>query len=365
MNRGRGFSLVEMMIAITLALVVTTGVLSVFIGSRSAFQATSGIAALSDNGRFALNFIENAVRDSGNMACGAATRTINNLNPEATSLYYAPGLATGLFQPLGGFEAANTSVGNTYTASTGAGALGNWNPALDGAFGSLATLPVKNNDILVVRSSSQGSQPSYVTAITDGANNFTVNAQGSLQAGQLAIISDCVKSLLIQITGIGPGAPGKVISHLAAGSPGNITAAFPAQYSFAQGAQVTPLATTVYYIGVGSDGDGALFSADVTAANTLTANELVPDIEAMQVLYGLDTNNSLTVSEYVTADQVVDFTTIMSIQVAVLAAGPPGSANKPAVARQFSLFGTTVTAPRDTRARQVFEVTIAARNALH
>jgi len=364
MNRQRGFSLVELMVAITLALIVTTGVLSVFVGSRSAFQATSGVAALSDSGRFALNFIGSAVRASGYMACGAANRTVSNLNPAATSLNYAPAPTSGLFQPLGGFEAANTGVGNTYVSSVATGVAANWSPNLDGAFISLATQPVMNNDILVVRSSSQSSQASYVTTIADGTSNFTVNTQGQLSAGQLAIISDCVKSLIIQISGVAPAAPGAQIFHSMGGSPGNLTTAFPTQYSFLWGAQVTPLVTTAYYIGVGSDGDGALFAANVNPDNTLTANELVPDIEAMQILYGLDTNGSLTASEYVTADQVVDFTTVMSVQVALLAAGPSGSAHMPTTARQFSLFGTTVTAPIDTRARQVFAVTIAARNAL-
>ena len=64
MNRVRGFSLVELMVAITLALIVTAGVISVFVGSRSAFEATSGTAALTDGGRFALNFISNSDRKS-------------------------------------------------------------------------------------------------------------------------------------------------------------------------------------------------------------------------------------------------------------------------------------------------------------
>jgi type IV pilus assembly protein PilW len=73
MRRARGFSLVELMVAITLALIVSVGVISVFVGSRGAYQSTSGVAALSDSGRFALNFLETAVRDAGNMAvlrCG-------------------------------------------------------------------------------------------------------------------------------------------------------------------------------------------------------------------------------------------------------------------------------------------------------
>jgi type IV pilus assembly protein PilW len=358
--------MVELMVAITLALIVTTGVLSVFVGSRSAFQSTSGIAALSDGGRFALNSIENSVRDSGFMACSSVNTLVSNLNP-AAMLGYAVG-PSGLLQPLTGYEAKNTSVGNTYAAGTTLGAVGNWNPNLDAAFGGLAGQPnnlgmyIKNNDILVTRSAAPSSQPSYVLSIADGSNNFTVDSQGSLQAPQWAVISDCGMAVLFEITSLGPAAPGIQVNHIVT-TPGNAVAALPPA-TFGAGAMVMPLTTTVYYIGVGDDGDGALFSASVAPNNTLTTNELVPDVEAMQILYGVDTTGLQTVTQYVTADQVVDFTAVMSVQVAILAAGPPGSANTPAAARTYSLFGTLVTAPIDSRARQVFEVTIAARNAL-
>ena len=365
MSRLRGFSLIEFMVAITLAMVVTTAVLSVFIGSRSAFQSTSGTAALSDSGRFALIFLENAVRDAGFMSCGNATKTTSNLNPEPTSLFYAPGPG-GTFPPLGGFEAAGTSVGSTYSESTTAGALANWNPSLDAAFSSLAGttagMPIKNNDILVVRSAAQNSQPSYVNSISNGAVNFTVDAQRSLgtpATPQLAIISDCGKSMLFQITSV----LGSTVTHASSGAPGgNASGAFP--IDFGNGSQVAPLAATVYFIGLGADGDSALFSADMQIGNTLSPNELVPDIEAMQILYGLDGTGAQNASNYVTADLVPDFSSVMSVQVAVLAAGPPGSAAMPPAPISYSLFGTVVTAPVDTRARQVFQVTIAARNAL-
>jgi hypothetical protein len=224
-------------------------------------------------------------------------------------------------------------------------------------------LPIKNNDILVVRSAAQNSQPSYVNSISSGALNFTVDAQRSLQTAQLAIISNCGQSMLFQITGVGGAAPTVTVSHASSGGAGgNATGAFP--ITFGNGAQVAPLAATVYFIGMGADGDGALFSANVQINNTLTATELVPDVEAMQILYGLDASGVQNASQYVTANLVPDFSSVMSVQVAILAAGPPGSAARPAAALKYNLIGTLVTAPLDTRARQVFEVTIAARNAL-
>jgi type IV pilus assembly protein PilW len=357
MSRARGFSLVELMIAMTLALIVTAGVISVFIGSRSAFNATSGTAALTDGGRFALNFISNSVRSAGYMACTTASNMQGILNAGATPLPYS------FNEALGGFEANNTGPASAYTVATppvtADGSTGDWISGLDAALTGIA---VKNNDILVVRSTLRNAQSVYVSAIVDGTSQFTVNTQGLLAVGQLAVISDCSKGVVFQISGIAPPGANAVITHNAGGAPGNTTAAFPV--SFSAGSEVTPVDTVVYYIGKGADGDGALFVYDLNATNTFTANELVPDIEAMQILYGLDTNTTQTVSEYVTADQVPNFNTVMSVKIALLAASAPGSGHTPAGANTYTLLGTVVTVPNDTRERQVFEETIAVRNSL-
>jgi type IV pilus assembly protein PilW len=356
MMRTRGFSLVELMVAITLAMIVTAGVISVFVGSRSAFQATSGTAALTDSGRFALNFISNSVRSAGYMACTTASRMQGILNAGATPLPFS------FNEALGGFEANNTAPAAAYTVATAPvtadGSNGDWVTGLDAALTGKA---LKNNDILVVRSTLPNAQSVYVSSITDGSSQFTVNTQGLLAVGQLAVLSDCAKGVVFQISGIAPPGANAVITHNAGGVPGNTTAAFPV--SFSAGAEVTPVDTMVYYIGKGADGDGALFVYDLNATGVFTANELVPDIEAMQILYGLDTNNTQIVSEYVTADQVPDFNTVMSVKIALLAASAPGSTHQ-SVANTYNLLGTAVTAPIDSRERQVFEETIAVRNSL-
>jgi type IV pilus assembly protein PilW len=356
--------MVELMVAITLALIVSTGVLAVFLGSRSSFQATSGIAALADNGRFALNFLQAAVRSAGYMACNTSQRQLSILNPGPSPVYYNFG------QPLWGYEATGTATGAfTVTKPPVApdGSAADWVSGLDAA---LTGQVVQNSDVLVVYSTLRNAQPAYVTAITDGASNFTVNNQGNLISGQIATISDCSKSVAFQITGIAPPGANAQISHTAAGSPGNSTTAFTstgANLSFPPGSQVTPIDTTIFYIGQGSDGDGALFSYDLYDAagnftGAFTANELVPDIESMQVLYGLAPVGTQSVTQYVTADQVVDFNLVMSVKIAVLAASPPGAVQQPAAGRVFNLLGNTVTAPTDSRLRQVFEITVSMRD---
>lgn len=354
MIRARGFSLVELMVAITLALVVTAGVISVFIGSRSAFNSTSGTAALTDGGRFAINFISASVRGAGYMACTTSRNLQGTLN--------SAGLKYGFAQPLGGFEAVNTGGAGAYNiaaAPVGDNTNGHWVGGLDPV---LNGLPVQGNDVLVVRSTQINAVPAYVSNF-NSASQFTVIAPaGSFVSPQLAVVSDCSKGVVFQITGAGLGVNPTISHNGGGGSPGNATSAFP--LTFATGALVTPVDTVVYYIGVGADGDGALFAYSSNATGNFTANELVPDIEAMQVLYGLDTSLTQTVSEYVTADQVADFNNVMSVKVALLAASPPGAGRVPNPA-PYNLLGTVVTAPLDSRSRQVFEETIAVRNSLH
>ena len=72
MKRQFGFSLVELMVAITLGLLLTGAVISVFIGSRAAYQSTAGVGDMADSGRFTLNVIGESVRSAGNIACNSA-----------------------------------------------------------------------------------------------------------------------------------------------------------------------------------------------------------------------------------------------------------------------------------------------------
>ena len=359
-RRARGFSIIELMIAVTLALIVTAGVMAAFLGSRSSFMSTSGTAAVSDNGRFALDFLQSAVRGAGYMACNTTHSQLSLLNAGPSAVYYNYG------QPLGGYEARNT-VSNPYTLAappvTPDASTGDWlassGPAWPGGGldAALSNKVIKNSDVLVVYSTLRTNQPpAVVTNITNGASNFQVLNTYNLANNQIAVIADCAKSMVFQISSV----VGTTVSFATSGTPGNTASSFPV--SFQVGAQVTPVDTTVYYIGKGADGDGALFSYDLNATSTFTASELVSDIESMQVLYGVDTTGTQTVAEYMPAQSVVDFNSVMSVKIAVLAASQPGAVPKPTVAQTYTLLGNTVTAPIDTRSRQVFEITVSTRN---
>jgi len=371
-NRSRGFSMVELMVAVTLALVVSAAAIAVFVASRSSYLSTSGTAALADAGRFALDFIQNGVRAAGYMACNTTARQTSLLSLPPSPVY------ANFTQALGGFEAVGSAPGAAYTTSATPVSLAapavpdpttsDWLSPLGvapaGLDPALAGLVLQHNDVLVVYSQLRNAQTVYLTApISTGDTSFAVNTAGSLSAGQLATVSDCAKSMVVWISSVA----GTSVTLTSGGWPNNSVSSSP--LSFAMGSEVAPVDTTIFYIGQGADGDGALFSYDLNGGGTFTATELVPDIEAMQILYGMDTTGTQTVGEYVTADAVVtatspllSFNNVMSVKVALLAASQPGAVPMPAAAPTFDLLGTTVTAPIDTRARQVFEMTIGVRN---
>src|SRR5665213_983667 len=134
MKQSRGFSLVELMIAVVLGLLVTEALVSMFVGVRSASRTTSGVASLSDSGRYALNTIEQSVRGAGQMACNSTapmavagtsiTRQISLLNAGASPLISNVGgplagvspLPGG--EPLAGYEAVGTGPGQTVMVSS-------------------------------------------------------------------------------------------------------------------------------------------------------------------------------------------------------------------------------------------------------
>jgi len=190
-----------------------------------------------------------------------------------------------------------------------------------------------------------------------------------LTPGAVGIVSNCGSSVADQITGV-------------AGT--TVTFAQPLNpLSFGAGSQVGEADTIVFYIGTGADGDGALYSYSLAGnAAFQAAAEVVPDVENMQILYGVDTGGGLAATEYVTADQVpaaiaangdcptvavagagaVDFNCVISVKIAILVASQLYATPAPTTARQYNLLGTLVTAPIDTRLRRVFETTVSLRD---
>src|ERR1044072_4956455 len=125
--RQRGFSVVELMVAMAISLFLLGGVISIFVSSKSSYESNERLSRIQESGRFALNSIMTDLRGSGFAGCaGQPTHLSTSLN-NATTLQW-----DFLGGPVTGFQATGTNT---------------WAPAMDASIPS----PLSGSDVLVVR----------------------------------------------------------------------------------------------------------------------------------------------------------------------------------------------------------------------
>lgn len=265
----RGFSLVELMIALVLGLVLLGGVIQVFLSSRQTYSANEAMSRMQENGRFALEFMARSARLAGYMEPRLGTDKPFPVVPTSTS---------------GRCNVPN-GVQNLLCSSNGAG------------------------------SSSDGVAFMFQPPLNDGVRR------------------DCLGNIINSNTNL-------IINHFAIiPANGNTPAALGCRsYN----------ATTSSW----------------TAGPDLQA--LVEGVDALQVLYGLDSGGDFrSPNQYVSADRVGNWDKVRSIRIAVLANSVETLNSAPAARRFVLLDASPLDAAalgNDNRARQIFTTTIQLKN---
>jgi type IV pilus assembly protein PilW len=197
--------------------------------------------------------------------------------------------------------------------------------------------------------------------------------------------TDCINSVIFQITGVSTPAAGKVkLKHLAGGSlaPGNKSNSV--KKSYPDGAEVIKLITTSYYISArktnGSNPDTYIcwsgtdaFAEDETEVPALCRVEIgqvgrrvIDGVERLKILYGQDTDDDGSVDRYVTADKVTTGGTwkdVGVIRFGMLVRSEDQIRQQPGPTK-FLLSGGTETVPSDRFLRRVINQNVAVRNHL-
>src|SRR5262245_11727947 len=134
-SRTHGFSVVEVMVALTLSAILLAGVLTVVYSSKVTYLENERVGRLQESGRAAMEIVLRDLRGAGFPGCAQPLNglfTINNLVTNPTDLLW------NLAQPVYGFEAGATD----------------WTPALDATIVPNAT---PGNDAIAVRTVRTGS----------------------------------------------------------------------------------------------------------------------------------------------------------------------------------------------------------------
>ncbi len=116
-SRQAGFTLVEMMVAITIGLIVLFGMTATFVNLKNTFKSQDSLGQLQDNERLALTFLTNAVNEAGYYPNPQAGSTIKGSNLSDNWSGKMPDVA-GMFGTVNGGGPTNTESLQTAYAST-------------------------------------------------------------------------------------------------------------------------------------------------------------------------------------------------------------------------------------------------------
>jgi type IV pilus assembly protein PilW len=334
-RRARGFSIIELMVAMTLSLVLLGGVIALFTSSKASYENTDRLSRIQENGRFALDEITRRVRSSGFIGCARRPLRIG------TSLVDAGDAEWNFLEgPIRGYQ------------WDGSG----WSPALP----AMVTGAAEGSDVLVVRGPARDAEPLQLTANMAAASDDikVKNVTTGVKAGDTAMIYDCNKITFFYVSDFSAG----TIQHKnGTSAPGNVAAELASETQFDTTAEVMPVATTAYFLRP-STADANVNSLWRRIATEANPEELVEGVEHLELQYGVDANDDHVVDDYVNADLVADWSKILSVRMALLVRAEQYGNDLDE--QTYRLLDVDVPAPNDRRLREVFTATSTLRNSI-
>ncbi|MEM1437407.1 MAG: PilW family protein [Pseudomonadota bacterium] len=347
-SKQSGYTLIELLIALTIGAFLIGGILQLYVGSKKSYTTQQSLTELQEVGRFSLNMMVRDIRLAGFMGCGNAATVINTLNNGALNWEY---------------DAATSIVG--YEAGT----------AFPADFSGLA---LAGTDALTITRAIPEDR--YVVQSHSPATaTITLDAAHDIQAGEVLAITDCLNTAIFQQTNANAGNTATTILNASgAGSPGNCTqglgepldcsTATGTPYQYDEDSFVLRLMSRAYYVGTGASGRSALFRMTLGANGSLGVPvEIADGVVDMQLVYGVDSDFDGSIDAYQRADAIstANWANVLSVQINLLMESTDDRvADNP---QSYILFDGTAASlapvtPADRRLRRVYSSTTTIRN---
>lgn len=369
-HSDRGFSLVELLVSMAIALIVMAGVLNSFLASRAAFKFNQELAFIQDNARYATALLTRDIRMAGYYGCDMSNAIITN-SISGSSF-------NGLLDLNGieGWESARTEPSTPLLFKS---------EVVPGTDAFVVRYGSQDNSLVVAGHTvasatidivgTHGYDAGTVMMIADtdcrhlgifamsGPTNTNDNAVTVVHNKGNATTENCTKS----IRGIGSGDTDGDGTFDCDDGCGTNTCDWSSAQGYSPGAQVMSFYATAYYVK-----DSAL---DATmpvlsmrrllesGAVSAQAEEVVPGIEDMQVTYGVDSDANGIPDHYYNANGVVtnaNWDSVISVRLDMLARSET-TVLPQAESRTFTLGGVSTTY-NDRYLRQLVTTTVRIRN---
>ena len=292
------------MIAITLSLVLTLGVIEIFSSSKQTNRTQSALGNLQENARFALDLLSYDIRMAGNIGCNR-TATVTNIKANTNLDDIGNGIQGYEYHDSIDTLPAKLLIDDSSSISKNPGDAN----------------VVKGTDTIVIRYAS----PNTLDVASATANSVTLSVASTISTGDPLIISDCTSADIF-------------IANNDVGVDKTINLATGQTFSkiYGSDAEVAPLKYAAYYIRKFRGDDhitrNNLYRSVVTKRDILDKDNIDPDpllegVEDMQILYGDDLNGDGSSIRYVSADYAppvgstekpLDMSRVTSIRLSML-----------------------------------------------
>src|SRR5690606_13504325 len=291
-GRARGFSLIELMVALALGLIVTGSALTLVMTNRTTFAATEDMGRIQENVRLAFELMGRELRSAGGNFCDSSKDVYSGLrNPGAnwwSNWANITGAAPGT--PIDTAPGLRGYAGNVAFP--------------DSAFGTGVGQRVNGTDAIEVKSAVPlSADVAMVTTslVTPFSAPIELSSLDGIAVGDLLMICNFVNASIFRVTGLGVD----TVEHaegvddednLSDDLPQWTTGTPPATYGFNAGSIVARVHAARWYIGnngLDTDNDGvadgrSLYRALlVNNAGTLgvEVDEIAQGVTDMQVGY--------------------------------------------------------------------------------
>ena len=321
----KGFSLIELMIAITLALIIIGAIGYFYLGTRQAYRSTDNLSQLQENQRVALDVIARDIRMAGYVGCvnigGSQINVIANTPPSTT-----PATMAQIYKNGAGWTNPTTAPIIARVAGT---------------------------DVIEIRfASGSANVQSKMTSISAQIKIYSNTA--NFAAGDVLMVSDCSSTDIFRATTVSASSSPVTIAHASSSNTANFLSKV-----YDTNATIMAFHDVSYFIGTNPiTGKPELYRFDAGVAAAVP-EAIAENVENMQARYGLDsTGNNGAVDAYNTVITPAS-ANVIALQVGM---GFVGTDNYVGTAAQtYYLLGTAYTAA-DTRLRQAANITVVLRN---
>ena len=336
LRASRGFTLVELMVGLTVGLFVSLAAISIFVSTRTLQTVSSAESRRGENARLAIDLLHKDFRSAGFQGCKARLA-----GPPVSLL--APG--TGVF-----LDSGSSGLGGSFGNGT------SHVPALSPTLASALAGARTDSDVVSIRVPVEPMSLGLAAPMTISTGVPSVGAAtagNTLSNGDIVLIANCKASAMFQVTEAAPATSG-TLTHAIGGGYVPSNATDDLQHVFRGDTAVYRLQTHHYYIAnsVQRPGTTSMWRYDFPNGGA-AAQEVVQGIDRMVVSYGID-NGDQVVNKYVDASGVASWDSVVSARIQFLSSTVKDNV---ALSPQPASFAGGTVVPTDKRLRsQVTEV---------